>query len=154
MDRRDFLNKGLVFAGVGLAIPILSLLSSCERTETMPVGDKLIELNLKDFPELLKVGGALKKNFDNLNSGYPIIIIRKSESEFLALSSRCTHQGCIVNLPVKPNETLDCPCHGSKFSSSDGSVIEDPTDGEKILPLQRFDTNFDSSNGILKIMLK
>ena len=36
----------------------------------------------------------------------------------------CTHQGCIVN--NIGNGTIDCPCHGSKFSVKDGSVVNGP----------------------------
>lgn len=154
MDRRDFLRKGLIVAGIGITIPSISLITSCERTETMPAGDNILELNINDFPELSKVGGAIRKAFDNVNSGYPLIIIRKSEAEFLTFSSRCTHQGCIVNLPAKEGDTLDCFCHGSKFSSIDGSVIVGPSDGEKITPLTKFNTSFDSAKGIIKIVLK
>jgi Rieske Fe-S protein len=36
----------------------------------------------------------------------------------------CTHQGCIVDQVA--NGTIDCPCHGSKFSIKDGSVVNGP----------------------------
>jgi len=36
----------------------------------------------------------------------------------------CTHQGCIVSTVA--DGTIDCPCHGSKFSVKDGSVVNGP----------------------------
>ncbi len=35
-----------------------------------------------------------------------------------------THEGCFVN--SVSNETINCPCHGSKFSIKDGSVVHGP----------------------------
>lgn len=154
MNRRDFLKKGLVFTGIGISIPAVSLITSCERTETAPIGDDYIELNLSDYPGLTNIGGAIRKDFENANSGYPIIIIRKTEFEFLAFSSRCSHQGCIVNLPTKDGSTLECFCHGAKFSSIDGSVVGGPNDGQSINPLTSFHTDFDYYKEVLKILLK
>ena len=36
----------------------------------------------------------------------------------------CTHQGCVV-AEIK-GEDIDCTCHGSKFSITDGSVVQGP----------------------------
>ena len=43
---------------------------------------------------------------------------------FKAFSAVCTHQGCIVSTIA--DGTIDCPCHGSKFSAKDGSVVDGP----------------------------
>ena len=43
---------------------------------------------------------------------------------FKGFSAVCTHQGCIV--ATIANGTIDCPCHGSKFSIKDGSVVNGP----------------------------
>jgi Rieske Fe-S protein len=39
-----------------------------------------------------------------------------------AVSSGCTHLGCIVNSLA---EGFECPCHGSRFAA-DGSVLKGP----------------------------
>jgi Rieske Fe-S protein len=36
----------------------------------------------------------------------------------------CTHEGCKVSQVA--NGTIDCPCHGSRFSIVDGSVVRGP----------------------------
>ena len=36
----------------------------------------------------------------------------------------CTHQGCIVD--SVSGGTINCPCHGSKFSIANGSVVNGP----------------------------
>ena len=46
-----------------------------------------------------------------------------ASGEFKAFTSVCTHQGCTVAEVV---QTINCTCHGSKFSITDGSVVNGP----------------------------
>jgi Rieske Fe-S protein len=57
-------------------------------------------------------------------NGKNIVITQPQSGTFKAFSAVCTHQGCIVN--NIGNGTIDCPCHGSKFSVKDGSVVNGP----------------------------
>jgi Rieske Fe-S protein len=56
--------------------------------------------------------------------GKNIVITQPKAGTFKAFTAVCTHQGCIVNSVA--NGTIDCPCHGSKFSIKDGSVVNGP----------------------------
>jgi len=56
--------------------------------------------------------------------GKNIVITQPQSGSFRAFSAICTHQGCIVNRIS--NGTIDCPCHGSKYSIKDGSVVNGP----------------------------
>lgn len=53
-----------------------------------------------------------------------IVITQPAAGDVKAFSAICTHQGCLVS-EVVDNEII-CPCHGSKFSALDGSVINGP----------------------------
>ncbi|WP_433002916.1 Rieske (2Fe-2S) protein [Kribbella sp. CA-294648] len=53
-----------------------------------------------------------------------IVVTQPKAGEYKGFSAICTHKGC----PVKTveNNTINCPCHGSKFSVEDGSVKAGP----------------------------
>ena len=53
-----------------------------------------------------------------------VVVTQPVAGTFKAFTAVCPHQGCLVS-KVKDNEII-CPCHGSKFSSEDGSVIQGP----------------------------
>lgn len=60
-----------------------------------------------------------------------LAVSRLSESRVAAVSRTCTHMGCTVLLPESPGQTLDCPCHGSRFTTA-GTVVNGPA--ERPLP--------------------
>jgi Rieske Fe-S protein len=51
------------------------------------------------------------------------VVTQPSAGEYKAFSKMCTHQGCAVS---EITDTIDCRCHGSKFSITDGSVVNGP----------------------------
>ena len=51
------------------------------------------------------------------------VVTQPAKGEFKAFSSTCTHQGCKVS---DVTDTINCKCHGSKFSIEDGSVTSPP----------------------------
>ncbi len=63
-----------------------------------------------------------------------VIVIHTEEATYVALSSVCTHKGCIVTFQ-KAATHLRCPCHGSVFQL-DGSV----TTGPAKMPLKVYTT--------------
>ena len=53
-----------------------------------------------------------------------IVITQPQAGSFDAFTAVCTHQGCIV--ATVSGGTINCPCHGSKFSIANGSVVNGP----------------------------
>jgi len=57
-------------------------------------------------------------------TGRKIVITQPHAGSFHAFTAICTHQGCIV--ATVSGGTINCPCHGSKYSIVDGSVANGP----------------------------
>jgi nitrite reductase/ring-hydroxylating ferredoxin subunit len=53
-----------------------------------------------------------------------IVVTQPTEGDFKAFTAVCTHQSCLVTKVTA--ESIDCTCHGSKFSVEDGSVLNGP----------------------------
>lgn len=53
-----------------------------------------------------------------------VVITQPVAGEFKAFTAICPHQGCLVSEVVE-NEII-CACHGSRFSGTDGAVLEGP----------------------------
>jgi Rieske Fe-S protein len=52
-----------------------------------------------------------------------VVLTQPQPGTIKAFSAICTHQGCAV---TKVDGTIECPCHNSKFSITDGSVASGP----------------------------
>jgi Rieske Fe-S protein len=52
------------------------------------------------------------------------VVTQPTAGEFKAFSAVCTHMGCTVNQIA--DGRIDCPCHGSEYSITDGAVLAGP----------------------------
>ena len=52
-----------------------------------------------------------------------VVVTQPEAGDFKAFSAVCTHSGCLINKVA--DGTINCPCHGSKFSL-DGTVVNGP----------------------------
>ncbi|MGW1560732.1 Rieske (2Fe-2S) protein [Streptomyces sp. NPDC002144] len=75
-------------------------------------------------------GTALAKTADIPEGGGKIfkdksvVVTQPASGTFKAFSTKCPHQGCAVS--SISNGVIVCPCHGSEFSVTDGSVKKGP----------------------------
>ncbi|GCB51267.1 Rieske (2Fe-2S) protein [Streptomyces sp. NL15-2K] len=53
-----------------------------------------------------------------------VVVTQPTAGEFKAFSATCTHQGCAVK--GISDGLINCPCHNSNFSITDGSVKSGP----------------------------
>ncbi|SDK24253.1 Rieske (2Fe-2S) protein [Streptomyces indicus] len=83
-----------------------------------------------DIPE---GGGAVFKD-------QGVVVVQPAAGQFKAYSSKCTHAGCAVKDVA--GGTINCVCHGSKFSIEDGSVKGGPA--SKPLPAAQITVDGDS----------
>ena len=57
-------------------------------------------------------------------TGKKIVITQPQSGAFHAFSAVCTHAGCTVGSVT--GGTINCPCHGSRFNITNGSVVNGP----------------------------
>ncbi len=53
-----------------------------------------------------------------------VVVTQPQKGQFEGFSATCTHQGC--TLATVASGTINCGCHGSQFSISDGSNVAGP----------------------------
>jgi Rieske Fe-S protein len=53
-----------------------------------------------------------------------VVVTQPTAGAYKAFSAICTHQQCIVD--NVDGGTINCACHGSKYSITDGSVVRGP----------------------------
>ena len=133
LTRRKFISAtGILVSG---ALAAGNLMTYCSGTNND--GTYTINLNDPANKVLQTTGGAMK--FDVPGQSIPVIVIRLSENEVIALSSRCTHQGCEVNNPS--SGSITCPCHGSRFDLH-GQVLNGPAQS----PLHEFQSKLEGNS--------
>ena len=53
-----------------------------------------------------------------------VVVTQPTAGSYKAFSAVCPHQGCLVS--DVSDGAINCNCHGSKFSATDGSVVNGP----------------------------
>jgi len=56
--------------------------------------------------------------------GAGVVVTKDTSGAIHAFSATCTHQGCRVS--SVSGGTINCPCHGSRFSATTGAVVQGP----------------------------
>jgi Rieske Fe-S protein len=114
VSRRRTLT-GLAAAGIG--VPLLAACGGGDSDTATDAGSG----SGGDFPvptSDIEVGGG------TIFADQKVVVTQPSEGEFKAFSAVCTHQGCIV--ANVSDGTINCTCHGSKFSIETGAPESGP----------------------------
>jgi len=141
LSRRDFIKKSAI--GIVAGSAVLNSIGTAAYTESRAAravrayGDDII-IKLSENRSLSKPGGSLRVSDE-------IMLIRKSETEFIAVNTICTHKGCDVELE---GNKFVCPCHGSEYTI-EGKVIEGPAKKD----LTVYQTIYNPDNGTVTIKL-
>ena len=118
ISRREFFSYGFMGSSLLASMALLSyyviqfLLPAPNKNPTRKI---YITTTDKILP-----GNSFK--FTDLKGGR--ITVTNTGSEFIALSTKCTHLGCQVHWK-KDQKTFYCPCHDGYFNSK-GEVLKGP----------------------------
>ncbi len=127
---------GMATAGLGLP-----LLAACGGDETDTASDS--ESSAGTSGDALASTSDIEVGGGAIFADEQVVVTQPSEGEFKAFSSTCTHQGCQV--ATVSDGTINCPCHGSRFSIEDGS----PQDGPASSPLEAVSISVDGDSIVL-----
>ena len=125
-------RRRTLFTSAG-AIGVAGFLAACGGDET-PQGGTTTPTNAAPpatgGPTGGETGGVLAKKSDIPVGGGKIfgeqlvVVTQPTAGTFAGFTAMCTHQQCV--LAKVESGTINCGCHGSKFSISDGSVKNGP----------------------------
>jgi Rieske Fe-S protein len=103
-------------AAAGIAVPVLAACGDGGDTtgSSGSTSGSADAIKTSDIPE---GGGKIFKDDK-------VVVTQPAAGEFKAFTAVCTHQGCVVANVT--DGTINCTCHGSKFSIEDGSVEDGP----------------------------
>ncbi len=145
MTRAEFIRSLGLSSGALMAVYCLGGLTACTKEEpkpTTPDNNKLdlsLDLNSNDYSKL-KTNGEFV-----VLANQPIIVARKADGSFVAVSKNCTHQGATLSYQAA-NDRFNCPLHGSNFSTS-GAVVNGPATS----PLKQYKTELNSAGTSLRV---
>ena len=107
------LSRRTLLVGAGLAAAALGGLSGCGQDSAAEGTAGPVSAKAADIP----VGGG------TIFGDAQTVVTQPAAGTFKAFSSICTHAGCPVS---EVADSINCNCHGSKFSLTDGSVVAGP----------------------------
>lgn len=112
MPRRDWLGLGALWTAAGALLFGVAGMLRLPKAAVLASPSKKFRVAL---PETLPAGEAF------VPPGRTVAIFKDAEGVY-AVSTICTHLGCVVK--ANP-EGFECPCHGSRFATN-GEVTKGP----------------------------
>ncbi len=129
-------RRALVGGSASLGLVTLGCAGKAEKWQPAAVTSEkgVVSLPVTDHPPLAKPGGMVAVQPPGLRK--PVLVMRGDGDDFHVMSLKCPHLGCTVRWNPE-EQTLVCPCHGSRFD--DGGH---PTKGPAKTALKRYEASF------------
>ncbi|MFE3546678.1 ubiquinol-cytochrome c reductase iron-sulfur subunit [Nocardia sp. NPDC059177] len=116
MDGNELaVDRRTLFAGVAVLAGAVTLPACAERDAPAPAAAEPAPDGALTTIAAVPVGGGVVAG--------DTVVTQPAAGTFVGLSSTCTHAGCRVTTVA--NGTINCPCHGSRFTL-DGAVHNGP----------------------------
>ncbi len=124
-ERADGINRRRVLGGAAVAVAGAAALAACGSSDNSSSSEGTTGASMTNTSSgaltdtaSVPVGGGV------IIEAEKVVVTQPTAGNFKAFSAICTHKGCTVS-DVTDGEII-CPCHGSKYSITDGSVINGP----------------------------
>ncbi len=115
-EKTGISRRGLLSGAAALGVGAIGAgsLAACDTGSRGPAGmsTQPVTVPVSQVP----VGGAVILG--------QAVVNQPMEGQFRAFSAVCTHQSCLVS--AVREESVECTCHGSIFSTMDGAVLRGP----------------------------
>jgi quinol---cytochrome c reductase iron-sulfur subunit, bacillus type len=131
ISRRDFIKLTTAAVGTFIAaavgLPAIAYLvdpalKATKSDAWIPLGKlETFEVNK---PTLVSFTRSKVNGWEKTVTSHGVFVIKKTDTNFLVLSNKCTHLGCSVGWKTDRQEFV-CPCHDAQFSL-DGRVLGGP----------------------------
>ena len=131
LDRRQFVNVVMTalgaIMGAVIGLPVIGFLVSPaiqvrKKEDWIPLGP--LEKYPVGTPTLFTFNRSKVNGWEKSVTSYGVFVLRKSDSEVMVLSNRCTHLSCRVNWK-EAAQAYVCPCHDAQFDIN-GKVLGGP----------------------------
>lgn len=162
MNRREFVKRlvvssFLVATAVTAGYEMLSRLSAVQQqaataiqqpstTQTTGQGSSVATSQIQApagyvfVTPVSSLAGKTSAYFSHPTYGNSILV--NAGGQWKAFSATCTHQSCTVG--YAGGSSIQCPCHGATFSTSNGSVLTGPAPR----PLPEYGLQIDSNGDL------
>ena len=121
-------RRSAVPCAVGAGVAGMAALTACGAAGIQPVAapKRTGPVTLGPTSEV-PVGGG------KIYAEQVVVVTQPTAGTFKCFSATCTHAGCLLHDVT--GGTINCTCHGSQFSITDGSVTRPPA--ERPLPAEQ-----------------
>ena len=107
--------------GTAASAVVTAILAACSsKGESAAVGAKVTVGTVSDIQASLAT-----QKFVRSAEG-KVFLLPAAADAAIAVSWRCTHQGCTVHDPDPQKGTISCPCHGAVYDARTGIVTAGP----------------------------
>ncbi len=106
--------------GVAAGAALGAILTACGKSDGTAAGVKVTVGTVSDIQASLTT-----QKFVRSAEG-KFILLPAAADAAIAVSWKCTHQGCIVHDPDTQKGTISCPCHGTVYDARTGIVMGGP----------------------------
>jgi Rieske Fe-S protein len=116
-------SRRTVLLGVG-GVGTVAAIAACGSTSSSGGGSGNGGAGSNTASKDLGATSAIPVGGGKIFADQLVVVTQPTAGAFKAFTAVCTHMGCTVN--QVSNGLIMCPCHGSEYSISDGSVKQGP----------------------------